>query len=306
MSRIQFSIRSSRGDCDLCCYKWIPGSDVKAVLFISHGMEEHILWYDGFAEYLNSKGIAVYGHDQLGHGRTSPDDFGFIAEKNGDDCLMDDMLLMEKTVEKDYPNVLRIIFGHSMGSFVIRRYLTKYGDTVDGAIAMGTGQNPLGLVRIGLLISKLVCRIKGTHSMSKMLDHLIMGKNSDPFPGEHPFRWLSYNEEYYEAYFNDPWCGFNFTAAGYRDLLTMLKRLGCKEDFNKVPKDLRIIMISGADDVIGDFGKGVDRCLKALSEYDIHLERVTYEGMRHCPLMEKDSERVSEDISKWILSLRTQ
>ena len=91
MTRTGFRIGSTRKDVELNCYKWIPDGEVRAVLFISHGMMEHILRYDAFAEYLNGFNIAVYGHDHMGHGGTSPDDRGFFAEKDGDEVLVNDL-----------------------------------------------------------------------------------------------------------------------------------------------------------------------------------------------------------------------
>lgn len=303
MSRTEFKITSSRGDCELYCLKWIPDGEIKAAVFISHGMEEHIHRYERFATYLNQFGIAVYGHDQVGHGRTSPDDLGFIAEKNGDDVLVNDMFNIAKTIDKDLPGVPKIIFGHSMGSFIIRRYITRYGDSIDGAVGMGTGQNPQGLVNMGVFMSNFFCKTKGTHSFVKLLDNLVMGSNNKPYPGEHPYRWLSTNDESNDIYMNDPLCGFRFTSSAYRDLLMLLKRLGKEEDFDNIPKDLRILFMSGTEDVIGDFGKGVDRTVKALEKYDVHPEVYWYDGMRHELLGERNNDKVYSDLRDWILSV---
>ena len=89
----RFEIASSRGDETLNCYRWMPEGEPVASLQIVHGMTEHILRYSDFASYLNSRRIAVYGHDHLGHGGTS-EEKGFIAEENGDDMLVSDMGLV--------------------------------------------------------------------------------------------------------------------------------------------------------------------------------------------------------------------
>ena len=39
-----------------------------AAVQISHGVSEHILRYEPFAQYLTDRGFAVVGHDHLGHG----------------------------------------------------------------------------------------------------------------------------------------------------------------------------------------------------------------------------------------------
>src|SRR5699024_12848886 len=43
-------------------------NQAKAVIQIAHGMAEHILRYEQFAEYLTTQGYIVYGHDHRGHG----------------------------------------------------------------------------------------------------------------------------------------------------------------------------------------------------------------------------------------------
>lgn len=54
-----------------------------AVLQISHGMIEHIRRYEECACALAKQGIAVIGHDHLGHGETAgtEEDFGFFQRK---------------------------------------------------------------------------------------------------------------------------------------------------------------------------------------------------------------------------------
>ena len=48
---------------------WLPDSEIKAILQITHGMTEHIYRYKEFATTLCLHGIAVAGFDLPGHGR---------------------------------------------------------------------------------------------------------------------------------------------------------------------------------------------------------------------------------------------
>ena len=68
--RREFRIPSSDGKSELHTVLWEPDGEVKQLLLISHGMTEHILRYDAFAVFLAEQGIAVIGHDHLGHGGT--------------------------------------------------------------------------------------------------------------------------------------------------------------------------------------------------------------------------------------------
>lgn len=75
----------------------------RGVFQIAHGMAEHIGRYDEFAKYIASNGFIVCGNDHLGHGKSVNDvsELGFIAEKNGDKRLVDDMHILTKIMKRD-------------------------------------------------------------------------------------------------------------------------------------------------------------------------------------------------------------
>lgn len=296
-----FRVPSTRGDAELNCYRWVPDGEVRATLQISHGMIEHILRYSEFAEFLNTAGIAVYGHDHLGHGDTSPDDHGFIAEEDGDIVIVDDLFEVTKRVESDHPDIPHFLMGHSMGSFVARRYLTLYGDHLAGAVIVGTGNQSKGSVWLGLTIARHLCRSKGTRYVSPFLNDIILGSNDKRFDEpEMRNRWISRDPEIVERYNADPFCTFGFTAAGFRDLLTMIKRLESHEGFGNIPKDLPIILLSGADDPVGDMGKGVKKAKEGLERFGLRPEMKLYPGARHEILNETNRQEVHSDILGWM------
>ena len=59
-------------------HSWIPETEVKAVVLLSHGMLEYALRYEDFAKFLCENGIAFYGEDHRGHGQT-----GKLSVENG-------------------------------------------------------------------------------------------------------------------------------------------------------------------------------------------------------------------------------
>ncbi|MBQ8373899.1 MAG: alpha/beta fold hydrolase, partial [Candidatus Methanomethylophilaceae archaeon] len=237
----------------------------------------------------------------LGHGNTTPDDLGFIAETDGDVAIVDDLFEVTKVVESEHPDIPHILLGHSMGSFVARRYITKYGDHLDGAIIVGTGnQSPMS-VRFGLFIANYLCRHKGTHYVSPFLNKVILESNDKRFDEpEMKNRWISRDPESVRRYNEDPFCTFRFTSAGFRDLLTMIRRIESREDFDRIPRDLPIILLSGSDDPIGDFGKGVEKAKKALEDAGLRPEMKLYPGARHEILNETNRQEVYSDILAWI------
>lgn len=298
-----FKVPSSRGDEELNCYKWMPDDVPKATLQIVHGMTEHILRYSDLASYLNSRGIAVVGHDHLGHGGTS-EEKGFIAEEDGDQHLVDDTALVAGMVREDFPGIPHIIMGHSMGSFVTRLYLAQHGGDVDGAIIMGTGNQPGYQVTLALSIARMLCRVKGKHHRSQFLNNLVFGNYSKKFDSpDLPNRWLCSDPDVLKAYDEDPNCGFLFTDSAYRDLFTLIRRVEREEGFGSLPRNLPVFFMSGEEDPVGDFGKGVREAEHVLEKYGIRPDLKLYPGMRHEILNEKGHEEVYKDIGNWVLSI---
>ena len=91
--QIEFSFLSSNKKTMIHGVKWVPETNVRAILQLSHGMIEYIGRYRDFAEYLNRFGFLVVGNDHLGHGQsvTSPDEWGYFAEKDGGAFLVEDL-----------------------------------------------------------------------------------------------------------------------------------------------------------------------------------------------------------------------
>ena len=64
----QFSFLSADRHTRIYAVKWLPDNQqYNAVLQITHGMMEHIMRYQEFAEFLTTQGFLVVGHDHLGH-----------------------------------------------------------------------------------------------------------------------------------------------------------------------------------------------------------------------------------------------
>ena len=98
-----------------------------------------------FARYLNRQGILVIGNDHLGHGETSKtdDDLGYFCPSNMSETVVADLYEVTRFAKKNYPNVPYFLFGHSMGSFMARRYIMTYGNELDGVIISGNRQTSL-------------------------------------------------------------------------------------------------------------------------------------------------------------------
>ena len=267
-------------------------------------MVEYVERYEEFACYLVSKGYAVLGHDHLGHGKTAEneEELGYFAEKDGDRHVIGDMYRITCKGRELWPGVPLFIMGHSMGSYFTRRYLTKYSRKVDGAVIMGTGFMPLVTVAAAKRIADVICKTKGSRYRSPLLYKLTLGGNNKRIKELRTENdWLSNNTESVDAYNKDPFCSFIFTAGAYRDFFCILVDLAKKKDFDAMNKELPVFFVAGAEDPVGNYGKGVETCYKQFKNMgfsDVTMK--LYPGDRHEILNELDRELVYEDIYAWL------
>lgn len=304
MSSSEFYYDSSDGKTKIHAIKWIPENEIKAILQISHGMLEHIERYSDFAAYLSEQGILVVGNDHLGHGSSivSEDERGYFEEYNGNKVLIEDMHNLFRIIKNEHSDIPYFILGHSMGSFLTRQFITLYGNEIDGIIISGTGQQPLGLIKFGLFVTKLIASFKGWNYRSKFVNFLVLGRNNNKFePARTKFDWLTRDDDIVDNYISDSRINFIFTLNGFYNLFDGIMKMNETELLKLIPKDLPMIFLSGDMDSVGNFGKDV---IKAFNIYkDLGMKNISmklYTGDRHEILNEIDREQVYEDILLWI------
>ncbi|MFI3258107.1 MAG: alpha/beta fold hydrolase, partial [Spirochaetales bacterium] len=225
-------LQASDGVTQLNLYTWIPKGLLKKaptyVVCINHGMAEHALRYDNFAQFLCEKNIAVYAHDQRGHGKTATteSELGFLADANGFQHATEDLRCVLQTARNDFPKAKIILLGHSFGSFVSQSFIEQFGDETDACILSGTAGPRLALTIPGSVIAAIIKKIKGSRYRSKFLDKLTFGSylNKIPKPCA-DFAWLSSDAQAVKAYEEDPLCGFLCTAGFFYDITSGLTRI---------------------------------------------------------------------------------
>ena len=305
--RTEYKVPSKTGLADVFARCWVPADDNPvAIVQIAHGMAEHGERYADFAAYLCSKGFAVIANDHIGHGKSvkSDNDLGYFGENGGWDAFVEDERTITELIKKEYPDTPIIFFGHSMGSFIAREYLRRYGDddAIMGGVICGTsGKNPASAIAIKLADG--IVKAKGSRHKSEFINKMAFGAYNKKFEGATAFDWLSSDKAQVEKYIDDKYCGYLFTTAGYKDLFTILTLVSGKEWFKNMPKALPLLVISGEDDPVGNYGKGIKQVyndLKLAGVKDVTLK--LYPGMRHEILNERKNKTVYEDMAIWMLS----
>ena len=304
----QFSFLSKDGKTKIHAVKWMPESgEYRAVLQITHGMVEYIERYKPFAEFLNDQGVLVVGHDHLGHGASvaSEEELGYFAEPDPSDTLVEDMHTLRTTIQTENPGVPYFMMGHSMGSYMLRKYLTKYNDNLRGAIIMGTGSVPDFTTKFGISVCRFLAKRYGWEHRSRLVEALSFGGR--PYrrydlTGKKPSNsWLTKDEEIVKSYYSNPKCTFKFTLNGYLGLMEAVLYDNQMENVKKVPKKLPIFLVSGQEDPVGDNGVGVKKVYDMYKEAGLlDITYCLYENDRHEILNETDREKVYADLLAWM------
>ena len=274
----------------------------KAVLQIVHGMVEHVERYDEFARFANNAGYLVVGHDHVGHGETvkDPEEYGAFP-KNWQD-LITDVHTLQREVSKKYPDIPYIILGHSMGSFITRLYLAKYGRDVDAAIIMGTGQQPRVQTWTAIGLTKILRVLHGEKYRSKFLEQMSTGMFNRFFsPNRTKADWLSRDEAEVDKYLAHEHHQFIPTLNMYHSLFTFSNYAASPKWIKQIPHALPLLLISGATDPVGGASKGVKRFYKLLQREgfsDVTLK--LYPAARHEILNELNKAEVMRDLVAWM------
>ncbi|MCC8099399.1 MAG: alpha/beta hydrolase [Clostridiales bacterium] len=302
MKKEKLWIPSRDGKRSLHCVLWQPDSgQVRAVVQIVHGMEEYVERYEDFALYLTSRGIAVIGHDMLGHGQSvrEPKEMGFFTEQDGDQVIVDDVESVALRAQGAFPFAPLVLLAHSMGSFVVRRYITQYTGKARGVILMGTGIVSERAAKAAGGVANLLCLTRGATYHSKWLENRVVGRFNRQFTHTRTgCDWLSRDVENVDRYLQDPLCGICFTVGGYRDFFKLAGHLAREEDFEQITSRTPMLLISGEKDPVGHMGKDVPRLTRQYQKWGV--TDVTYKlwkDDRHELLNEADR----EDIYGWLL-----
>ncbi len=273
-------------------------------IHLLHGMAEHVGRYEESINYFLAKGYVVSGHDHRGHGKTVKMNGikGHLAESDGFNRVVEDSYEVINHMQIYDPSLKFILLGHSFGSFIARRFIQVYTDVVDLVILSGTGSDQAAARHMGQMIAKRIGHIKGFEEESKLLDSLVFGSFNKKIDNpKTKFDWISENSQDVANYIKDEDCGFIPTTQFFIDLFSSLELIHKKVEVAKVRKDLPILLLSGTDDPVGNYGKAVWQVAHQFD--DEKIEDVTvllFEGGRHELLNDSSRSEIIEGAMNWI------
>lgn len=272
-------------------FLWLPEGEVKAVLQIAHGMTEHMGRYAGFAQSLCELGIAVAGFDLRGHGRNPGNPEVASFGKDGWAASIEDLRLFDTLLRGRFPGARHYMLGFSLGSFLLREYLTKYPGEGElaGAIIMGTGHQPGWLLSAMMWIVKGQIQKVGFDQTTDLVRQLSFGAYNRKFkPNRTTADWLCADEAELDKYLADPLVRRDISAGLFWELLGSMKRTGGACEYDGWDTSLPVLLISGQDDPVGNGGKGAQAIYQRMKKSG--MEDVTlklFPGVRHDLLHEE-------------------
>ncbi len=288
----------------ICIHSIVPEAPITKILVIVHGMAEHSLRYDSFAQTLAHTGFAVFMHDQRGHGKTAGDvqKYGYLGDGVTFERLVDDVHEIVSFAKSQYKDVPVVLLGHSFGSFISQRYIERYGDTISSCALSGTAGPRLPLMTVAKCLAKAVCAIFGEKHISRFLDTLAFGPYLKRIDNPRTKKdWVSRDTAAVDAYNADEACGFMVSSSFFREMFTLLATIHTNSEMQKIPKNLPLYLFAGDADPVGEYGKSVVQLVEAYKK--IGIQNITlklYPDGRHEMLNEINRDEVIKDIQSWL------
>lgn len=297
--KIPFELQSHGGET-LDAVKFIPENPIGIVQII-HGMAEHIHRYEDFAGFLAEHGYIVVGHTHAGHGKNAKL-LGYFAGEGGWNILLEDIDSVRKSMSSEYPNLPYFIFGHSMGSFLLRNYIQEHSDGLAGVIVCGTAKQALSKVKFAKALISLILLFGNGKKPGLFMDKLNFGAFNKAIQNPRTkFDWLSRDEKNVDKYIADEYCGFAFTNMGYYDLLTGIENIETLQNNKNINKKLPVFIISGSADPVGDNGKAAQLLYNEYKRLGIEQVDISiYNDARHELLNEINKDEVYNDILNFL------
>ena len=312
MNKREFYYPSADGKTTIHAVEWTPSNvrHYKGIIQIAHGLSEHIMLYEPIAEYFTDRGFIVRGNDHLGHGQSvlPGEPRLYLGPKGSWHFASDDIYTCRLLTEKEYGELPYIILGFSLGSYLVRDYLIRYGDSVDAAILVGCLSFPKPATFFGNIIANILALILGEKAAPKILDFFVNETNNLQIKNRRGYLdWINENEDEVKRLMADPYAMETISIGLFRELLYAIKFTGKIENIAKMNKDNPIIFISGKDDPVARGGKTISDLVKKFKQVGIKdVSYKLYDG-RHRVLFEKTGPMTLDKIYDWACSkLKTE
>lgn len=284
----------------------LPQGEYKGVIQLVHGMAEHKERYLDFMRFLADAGYACVLHDHRGHGESvkNKEDLGYFYGRHAT-YLVEDIHQLSMYLKSKYPKLPFFLFGHSMGSLLVRAYCKRYDGDIDALVVCGSpSKNPAA--KLGRTLVKCMEKIKGERHRSALIQKMAFGSYNKAFQETISDNvWLCSDMDVVKAYDNDPLCGFTFTLNGFENLFDLMIDVYDPNGWRMKNKALPIRFIAGSTDPCIVNEKKFKEAAGFLKERGYqNVSARLFEGKRHEILNEDGKQEVYEDVLTFYEQIR--
>ncbi len=253
---------------------WEPDDDCRGVVVLCHGYAEHARRYDHVASRLGASGLAVYALDLRGHGRSGGKRVFLrdISEYTADFHTLVGIAAAE------YPDLNRVVLGHSMGGGVVFTYGVEHPDDYAAMVLSGPAVDAQDSVSPVMVL------------LAKVLGRVMPGLPVEDLPAAA----VSRDPQVVAAYESDPLVYHGKLPAGIARAL-----IGVGETMPRRAPALTapLLVVHGEQDkLIGVAGSR--RLLEHVGSQDAHLK--VYPELYHEVFNEPERAVVLDDVASWI------
>lgn len=246
----------------------------RAVVAMVHGQGEHIGRYAHLAQKFNAAGMAFWGHDQQGFGKSE----GKRGHAPNLDAYLDDICLLIDHITEKFPGVPVFLYGHSMGGNVTLNYLLRRNDH---RISAMIATDPW----IRLAFTAPAWKL----ALGKMLRSIVPALS---LPSELDTKLLSRDPEVVRVYNNDPLVHDRVSAAGGMALVDGAAWLNAYAG----PTPCRTLLMHGSADGITSMAGTRDFAGRLQGDVTLKI----WEGLFHEIHNEPEQEEVFRFTLDWL------
>ncbi|PHS54048.1 MAG: hypothetical protein COB01_02580 [Lutibacter sp.] len=304
MSYSTFTYKMKDGK-NIHLHKWLPlNNKPSKLLFLIHGAVEHGKRYDSFANQLTEQGFVVIAPDYRGHGLTALEDgvFSHFGDSNGFMKVVQDLDEILTKIKLEYPTLPRAIFGHSLGSFLVRKFISLRGEEFNATIISATSWGNSFEMYSGLFLSKIWSLFTNKNKPNKFFnDFLWMTINSKVKSRKGTLDFINSDEKEVKKYQKDPLNGNIMSIEFGEQLSKALLIVREDEVFKNTPNELNIYIASGLDDPLANKGKDIKNIAEKYK--DSGSKNVTvklYPKARHEILNEANNHEITKEMLEWL------
>ena len=253
---------------------WLPESEPKAGLLIVHGLAEHSGRYMNVVNHFVPLGYAVYGIDQLGHGKS---DGTRVYIKHFDDYTKTLKIYFDMISRWQSDNPIFLV-GHSMGVLIGAVYLLDHQAELAGAVFSGAFVKvPSNITPTTILLGKMLSALIPRFGLVRVDANAV---SRDP--------------AVVQAYINDPLVHRGkITARLSAEILKAMQYLNGQA--NKITLPIMIVQGS-ADKLVDPVGAQMLYDMVSSTDKEIRI----YDGLCHEVYNEPEHDMVLREVERWL------